>query len=98
MSSPKFTFESATAYWEHDGLTVYISTDFNGSNISGATWEELSCNLAGEDDENYDWVDSGIIDLSGYSGTGYVAFKYYGNGNTGLTTSYLIDNVLLYDD
>jgi len=98
MNNPKITFETAMAYWQHDGLTVYISTDFNGSNIGGATWDELDCTLADQSDDDYEWIPSGIIDLSSYSGTGYVGFKYIGNGNTGLTTSYLIDNILLYDD
>ena len=98
MNSPKLVFETAQAYWAHDGLTVFISTDYNGSNIEGATWNVLDCNIAGQSDPDHDWVSSGIVDLSSYSGAGYVAFRYEGNGNTTETTSYRIDNLLLYDE
>ncbi|HOW25678.1 MAG TPA: DUF5689 domain-containing protein [Bacteroidales bacterium] len=98
MSSPKFTFESAQAYWTHDGLSVWISTDFNGVNIVGATWIELNCILAGQTDPEHGWIFSGVMDLSGYSGTAFIGFKYHGNGNTGQTSSYRIDNVKLFDE
>ncbi|MBP6976877.1 MAG: DUF5689 domain-containing protein [Bacteroidales bacterium] len=98
MTSPKFTFESAQAYWTHDGLSVWISTDFNGVNIVGATWVELNPILAGQSDPEHDWIFSGVVDLSAYSGTAHIGFKYNGNGNTGLTSSYRIDNVQLYDE
>ncbi len=97
MDSPKLTFESSKAYWVHDGLEVFISTDFNGVNIPGATWIKLDPILAGETDPDHEWIFSGVIDLSAYSGLGYIAFKYTGNGTSG-TTSYRIDNVILYDE
>lgn len=96
LTNPKLEFESAIAYWVHDGLTVYISTDFDGSDITSATWEEINCDLAGQQNNNYEWVESGIIDLSGYSGTAYIAFQYTGDDNAGNTTTYRIDNVKVY--
>ncbi len=98
LSNPKLEFESAMAYWAHDGLKVYISTDFDGSDILSASWEEINCSLAGEQNSNYEWVESGIIDLSGYSGTAYIAFQYEGDDNSGNTTTYRIDNVKVYDE
>ena len=97
MTNPKAEFESAMAYWEHDGLTVLFSTDFNGANISGATWTELSCTIAGQNDPDHTWIPSGEIDLSSFSGKGYLAFKYDGNGLNGNTTSYRVDNVKVWD-
>jgi hypothetical protein len=97
MESPKLTFESSKAYWVHDGLEVFVSTDFNGVNIPGASWIKLDPILAGETDPDHEWIFSGVIDLSAYSGSGYIAFKYTGNGTSG-TTSYRIDNVILYDE
>jgi len=96
-SNEILTFESAMAYWEHDGLEVLISTDFNGSNLTSATWTPLNCTLAGQGSTNYDFVPSGDIDLSAVTGTGYIAFKYTGSGPGGNTTSYMIDNVMLFD-
>ena len=86
------SFESAQAFYTHDGLSVWISTDFDGSEIGAATWTELEATLAGSDSEEHSWVPSGNIDLSSFSGTGYIAFRHVGNPDTG-TTSYRIDNV-----
>ncbi len=98
MTNPKFSFDNAVAYWTHDGFEVYISTDFDGSNIESATWTKLDCTIAGEGNANYEWISSGTIDLSGYSGQAYIGFKYTGDGNAGLTASYQIDNVKLWDE
>lgn len=98
MNAPKFSFQSAKAYWVHDGLNVLISTDFNGVNIIGATWVELDATLAGQSDPDHEWIPSGTIDLSSYSGKAYIGFRYYGHDNMGQTTSYRIDNVQLYDE
>lgn len=92
LSTPKtLKFESATAFHVHDGLTVMISTDYAGD-IATATWETLPCLLAGDSDPNYEFVLSGDVDLSGYSGTGYIAFRYIGNKND-QTSTYRLDNI-----
>lgn len=88
-------FESAQAFWVHDGLSIWISTDFDGINVSSATWTPLSCTLAGQSNNNYDWVLSGDVVLTGFTGTGYIGFKYSGNTNT-QTTTYRIDNVSVH--
>jgi hypothetical protein len=97
MTQPKAEFETAQAYWEHDGLEVLVSTDFNGANIAGATWTALPCTIAGEDDPYHEWIPSGEIDLSGYAGKLYIAFKYTGSDLNGNTTSYRVDNVRVWD-
>lgn len=98
MTTPMASFISAQAYWEHDGLRVFFSTDFNGANVEGATWTELQCTIAGENDPDHDWIPSGDIDLSNFSGTGYLAFQYTGNDNNGNTTSYRVDDVKVWDE
>ncbi len=85
-------FESETAFWAHDGLSVWFSNDFNG-NVENATWNQLSANLAGENNANYERVNSGNINLP-VGGTGYVAFKYVGD-NTTNTSTYRIDNIFV---
>jgi len=97
MTQPMASFESAMAYWEHDGLEVLFSTDFNGANVSGATWTALDCTIADQNDPDHEWIPSGDIDLSGYSGKGFIAFKYTGNDLNGNTTSYRVDNVKVWD-
>lgn len=86
------TFESAQAFYKHDGLTVYISNDFDGTNIDKATWKKLTYKMPTSSDANYDWVQSGNIDVSGYSGTIYIGFQHKGDKTTN-TTTFRLDNV-----
>lgn len=88
------SFETALQVWKHNGLEVLISTNFDGTNVASATWTSLSAVLAGSATGDNIWVPSGSLDLSGYSGTAHIAFKYNGDKTTN-TTSYRIDNVLL---
>lgn len=86
-------FESAMAFYFHDGLTVHISTDFDGTNVNSATWTELSsARIASESDGDHNWVPSGTVDLSSYDGVGHIAWRHVGNSSSN-TTSYRIDNV-----
>ncbi len=98
MNNPTLEFLSAQAYWAHDGLTVYISTDFNGADIEAASWEVLNCTLAGSSTPDHEWLSSGQVDLSDYSGSAYVAFQYIGSDSGGNTTSYRLDDIQLYDE
>ena len=89
-------FQTAKAYWKHDGLSVYISTDFNGVDVTGATWTPLTARIATSTDANHAWIDSGDIDLSAYAGqTVYIAFRYVGGDTPTSTTTYRIDNVVI---
>jgi uncharacterized protein DUF5689 len=96
LDTPRLEFESAISYFVQDGLEVFISTDFNGSDIEAATWTNLNPTLAGSSNANYEWVSSGDVSLSAYSGTAFIAFKYSGDDNSGQTTSYSIDNVRVF--
>jgi hypothetical protein len=92
----KLSFQTAKAYWTHDALKVYISTDFNGYDVRSATWTELPAQIATSTDPNHAWIDSGDIDLSSYAGrTVYIAFRYKGSGEYGQTGTYRIDNVVI---
>ncbi|HOE59836.1 MAG TPA: DUF5689 domain-containing protein [Bacteroidales bacterium] len=89
-------FKSAKAYWVHDGLSVWISTDFNGSNLTTATWTPINATLAGKANADHEWVSSGNISISnyvpqGFTGNFYIAFKYIGDAVN--TTTYRIDEV-----
>lgn len=97
MDDPKIEFLSGKAFWTHMGLSVFFSTDFNGADITGATWQPLDCNLPNESMADYEWVESGEIDLSGFSGTGYIGFRYQGSVNNGQTGTFTLDNIELYD-
>lgn len=87
-----FNFETKNGYNTGATLKVLISTDL-ATDVNLATWAELSANIAsGTADKYSDWVKSGDIDLSGYNGVVYIAFKYEAEvGTTGGT--FQIDNV-----
>lgn len=79
-------------------LEVYVSSDFDGSNVLSATWVPITTNLADINNDWYDFIDSDLIDVSGYTGTLHVAFKVSGSGtNTQLDGAYHVEdfNILI---
>lgn len=98
-SSKTLTFLAAQHHLDspENTLQIYISTDFNGTDVTAATWDELDATLPTQANDWYEFVSSGEIDLSDYSGNIYIAFKVTGSGtNTTLDGAYQIDNVKLY--
>ena len=83
----------------HYPLEVFVSTNFNGeeSGIASATWEPLSVVIAHPDvtDEWFTWVDSGTVDLSAYTGTLYIAFKYTGSDTSNQNSTIHVENVIV---
>lgn len=74
-------------------LEVFVSSDFDGTNVLAATWTPVSANLASMSDSWYSFIDSGLVDLSGYTGTLHVAFKVTGSGtDSQLDGAYHVEN------
>ncbi len=74
-------------------LEVFVSTDYDGSDVLAATWEPITANLASLSDSWFAFIDSGLIDISSYSGTLYVAFKVVGSGtDTNLDGGYFVED------
>jgi hypothetical protein len=74
-------------------LEVFVSSDYNGSDVLDATWIQVGANLPSQANDWYDFIDSGLIDLSSYTGTLHVAFKFVGSGtDTSLDGAYQIDD------
>jgi len=103
-STPTMSFNSAMAFpitTHTNALTVWISTSFNGSNVTSAgTWTAVPATVAPLNGTSYAWVNSGTINLasllpSGYTGTYFIAFRYYGNKPAGLTTNYYLDDIII---
>lgn len=77
-------------------LEVMISTDYDGTNVLDATWIPVEAALPSQHTPSYQFVDSGLIDLSSYTGTLYIAFKVTGSGtNDSLAGSYQIDDLFI---
>lgn len=86
------SFESAMAFYVHDGLSVWISSNYDGKNPKTATWTPLNGKLAGKSSGDNTFVASGDIPLAATGGNVHIGFKYVGNKATN-TTTYRIDNV-----
>jgi len=78
-------FETSNSFSDESELELLISTDWDGTTagVATATWTALPGNIVSDDTYYQDWVDSGLIDLSSYSGNAYIAFKYIGGDNSG---------------
>jgi hypothetical protein len=89
------SFETSNSFANGSELDVLISTDFNGdeSNINSATWTALPAKVVSDGEDFKNWIHSTYIELSEYSGTAYIAFKYTGNGNVNFDGTYELDNI-----
>lgn len=86
------SFQSSMAFYEHDGLEILYATDFSGD-VNSANWQEVTALLATGSDGNYNWVESGDIDLTQYGSDLHIAFKYTGTSGAN-TTTYRLDNIV----
>ncbi|TVQ50107.1 MAG: hypothetical protein EA362_03175 [Saprospirales bacterium] len=89
-------FESAQGFHVHNGLRVYISNDYDGGNPAEASWTELNATIAGPTQDRWEFISSGIIDLSDHQGTAHVAFVYEGSNSAGNTSTFRIDNLRIF--
>ena len=98
LSQKALIFQSAQhhATSPENKLELLVSTNFNGTDVLAATWVPLKFKgPVYTNGTNYDFVNSGKVDLSGFSGNIYIAFKVTGNSTT-LTGGFQIDNIKLF--
>ncbi|WP_299618061.1 DUF5689 domain-containing protein [uncultured Tenacibaculum sp.] len=90
-----FSFENSNSFADGSELEILISTDWDGTeaNVTSATWEALPAAVVSDGEFFRNWVSSGDVDLSAYSGSVYIAFKYIGSGDAGSDGTFEIDNV-----
>jgi hypothetical protein len=97
------TFRSAQHHLDVDSplntLDVFISNDFDGINVAAATWIPLQAKLPTQATPWYQFVGSGGIDLSSFTGKVTIGFRYTGSGkNLTLDGAFQIDDVQIYGD
>lgn len=97
------TFRAAQHHLDVDSplnaLDVFISNNFDGVNISSATWIPLKASLPTQATPWYQFVGSGGIDLSSYKGKVNIGFRYTGSGKTlTLDGAFQIDDVQIYGE
>ena len=91
----EMNFQNFQAFYTHPALSVLVSTDFDGTDVEGATWTELDPTLADGSLDNYTFIDSGVLDLSSFNGVGYIGFRYIGSGPDGETNTFAIDDLTI---
>lgn len=80
-----------------NSLEVLVATDYDGTNLTTANWQNLSATLPTSSTPFFAFIKSGFIDLSAYNGKVNIAFKVKGSGtNTNLDGSYQIDDVNIF--
>lgn len=98
-SGEKLVFQSAQSYVTNvaNSLEVLVSTNYDGTNVTAATWTPLNATLPTTSATYFAFIDSGFIDLSSYTGNINIAFRVKGSGtNTSLDGSYQIDNFRIF--
>lgn len=95
-------FQSAHAFLTNpleNTLELMVSTDYDGTeaNFNQASWTSIPVRTPTPSNAFYAYVNSGAVDLSGYTGTLHFAFKVKGSGtNTALDATFQIDNIRLF--
>ena len=91
------TFETSNSFADGSELEVLISTNWDGNtaNLETATWETLPANIVSDSESFRNWVSSGLVELTNYSGKIRIAFKYTGSGDRSKDGTYEIDNVIV---
>ena len=97
----KFTFQSAQNFISNDGnkLEVYVSGDFDGTDVLGATWTKMEATVATKETKGYAFIPAGEIDLVAFQSAGKVniAFKATGSGsNTSLDGLFQVNDLYVY--
>lgn len=99
-SNALLSFETKIRFWTGPCLTVYVSEDYDGTpeGIATATWTALNPTLPVSGQEDI-FMNSGNLDLSGYNSSNVrIAFKYTGSKQTGVTTTYQLDNIKVFEN
>jgi len=95
IDQPKeLEFKSAVNFWVHEAVEVLVATNYTGNNLSTANWTPIQARLAGQGDTPQEFISSGVVDLSAFTGKMHIAFKYTGN-NSNNTTTFRIDDVVV---
>jgi hypothetical protein len=80
-------------------LEVYVSANFDGSSVTKAKWTKVSAKLPDLSTPPREFISSGGIDLSAYSGTINIAFRYVGSGkDKTLNGAFMVDDVRIFGE
>lgn len=87
-----FSMVTALQVWKHNGLSVWVTTNYTGDPAT-TSWQQVTgLKLATQGDADHAWIPSGTVNLKSYGKNLRIGFKYVGT-QAANTTSYRIDNV-----
>jgi len=105
LENEKLAFDVAQAYVSSSSNSIELlySTNYDGTNVTAATWIPLTFTKPPLDyDTNFDFFSSGKIDLSNkeiFTGNINLAFRCKGSGtNFSLDGTYEIDNIRIFNE
>ncbi|RYJ40010.1 putative lipoprotein [Flavobacterium anhuiense] len=80
-------------------LEVYVSTNFDGASVTKAKWTKLEAKVPTLSTPAREFISSGGIDLSAYSGNINIAFKYIGSGkDKTLNGAFMVDDIKIFGE
>jgi len=80
-------------------LEVYVSTNFDGSSVTKAKWTKLEAKVPTLLNPSREFMSSGGIDLSAYSGNINIAFRYVGSGkDKTLNGAFMVDDIKIFGE
>ncbi len=80
-------------------LEVYVSTNFEGGSVTKAKWTKLEAKVPTLSTPSREFISSGGIDLSEYSGKINIAFKYIGSGkDKTLNGAFMVDDIKIFGE
>ncbi|MBL0736089.1 choice-of-anchor J domain-containing protein [Flavobacterium sp. GN10] len=80
-------------------LEVYVSTNFDGASVTKAKWTKLEAKIPTLSTPTREFISSGGIDLSAYSGNINIAFKYIGSGkDKTLNGAFMVDDIKIFGE
>lgn len=97
------SFRSAQNHLDVDSplntLEVYVSNNFDGVNIKAANWTRVSARIPTQATPWNEFIGSGAIDLSSYTGKINIAYRYIGSGkDLALDGTFQVDDMQVYGD
>lgn len=92
-----FSFDHARNYATNDGLSILVSTDYDGSSDPSAngTWNDVTSLFTFPEQGSWTFIPAGDGDVSEYNGAStYFAFKYVSTVDD--CSTWEVDNALVY--
>ena len=91
----KLLFRAAQSFVSSaaNSLQVLVSNDFDGTNVANATWVPLNPTLPTTTSPYFEFIKSGEVDLSSFTGKIRLGFKVKGGKDNAIDGTYQVDNI-----